>query len=87
MKRRISYIVLVGQPANLKIAELQYFLLHHNTNKALAVVKHIPINAHKQLVHPSVHHLVNIDEPVAELTMYMASDVRESCCILMEMRQ
>ena len=64
MKKRISYVVLFDSYiSNSLIALVEYFVLHQNTNKCVAIVKLIQLKEDLALLHPNASHLLAIVLP------------------------
>ena len=89
MIKRIGNIVLLHNDDNeysldSVIASVQYFLLHHNSNKCVAVVKNMKMNEHMALIHGSVSHLIAVqpENDDSEEQVILVEDIQEKLLYL-----
>lgn len=63
MKKRIAYVVTTDPAASgINLAAVQYFILHHATNKCFAVIRPLRIHEGSPYVHNEVHHLIRVEK-------------------------
>ena len=82
MVKRLSYVAMVQSANACEFVEIQHFLLHHNSNTVVAVVKHIPISPEKPRVHPFVSHIVHVLGPANDANVVLAQNLVEKVLYL-----
>jgi hypothetical protein len=79
MESRISNVVVIKTDTDTLTAAVQYFLLHEQTNKCIAVVKIIELAG---LLHPTVHHMKLFQSLKDEEIMFDVCQIKEKLLLL-----
>lgn len=85
-KKGIAFVVTTDPSDTvINLAAVQYFLLHHATNKCLAVIRPLQIHKDSPYVLNGVHHLIRVKKgDTQEREWYLLKIFVKKCSFLME---